>query len=169
MFISVGWNCTPRGYIKNNLSLSKQGGYLSCPFDLCVSPLKSVISAIEDDFASFFELSLLEDQQNADGDRSQAGPGTRNITNAYGFIFNHEGSTHSHLFANGKNDDDFYIRDDFAQFRTRYTARIANFRAAMRLPAVTLVSHGHSESERANLLRCFRHAYPATEFTLLAV
>jgi hypothetical protein len=42
-------------------------------------------------------------------------------------IFNHEGSTHSHLFKEGKNDDEFYIRDDFKKFKERYSVRIKNF------------------------------------------
>jgi hypothetical protein len=168
MYVSIGTNCAPRGYIKHNLNLSKQNGYLSCPFDLCVSPSIGIIKAIDTDFISFFELFVI-DGENADGDRSRAGPGMRNITNSYGIVFNHEGATHSHLFAAGKDDDDFYIRDDFAQFRARYAARIENFRAAMRSPEVTLVSSGHSAAELADLLQCFRRNYPATTFTMLAI
>jgi hypothetical protein len=43
-------------------------------------------------------------------------------------IFNHEGSTHSHLFNIGKNDDSFYIRNDFEKFKERYAIRINNFK-----------------------------------------
>jgi hypothetical protein len=42
-------------------------------------------------------------------------------------IFNHEGSTHSHLFKEGNNDDYFYIKDDFKKFKERYSSRIKNF------------------------------------------
>jgi len=133
-----------------------------------VSPSISIIKAIDTDFTSFFELFVI-DGENADGDCSRAGPGMRNITNTYGIVFNHEGATHSHLFAAGKDDDDFYIRNDFAQFRARYAARIENFRAAMRSPEVTLVSSGHSAAELADLLQCFRRNYPATMFTMLAI
>lgn len=50
------------------------------------------------------------------------------ITNHYNIIFNHEGSGHSHLFNIGKNDDLFYIRNNFEKFKERYTQRINNFR-----------------------------------------
>lgn len=125
--------------MKHHFGLTKQGGQPSCCFDLCVTPFSALISAIEDDFAHFFDL-LIVDGTNAEGDRSKAGEGGRNIANAYGMTFNHEGSTHSHLFAEGKNDDEFYIRDDFAKFRQRYAARVQNFRDAMQCPVVTLVA-----------------------------
>ena len=40
-----------------------------------------------------------------------------NITNFYNIVFNHEGSTHSHLFNIGKNDDLFFIRNNFEEFK----------------------------------------------------
>ena len=118
---------------------------------------------IENNFAPLFEPSLLEDQQNADGDHSRAKPGTRNNTKVYRFIFvarraqfllvgeNDATKGLRTPFANGKNDDDFYIRDDFAQFRMRYAARIG------RRP---------SDAERSDLLQL---SYPATAFTILGV
>jgi hypothetical protein len=41
-------------------------------------------------------------------------------------IFNHEGTTHSHLFKEGKNDDMFYIRNkyDFLNLIFNYIALI---------------------------------------------
>ena len=50
------------------------------------------------------------------------------ITNYYNIICNHEGSSHSHLFNIGKNDDLFYIRNEYEEFKKRYTNRINNFR-----------------------------------------
>ena len=79
-------------------------------------------------FFAFFDLSLIPNQL-IDGDRifcSNPNEGY-NITNSYGMIFNHEGSTHSHLFCEGTNDDDYFIRDDFAKFKKRYQKRINNF------------------------------------------
>ena len=32
------------------------------------------------------------------------------------------------MFREGKNDDEYFTRDDFAKFRERYTERINNFR-----------------------------------------
>ena len=45
-----------------------------------------------------------------------------------GIIFNHEGSGHSHLFKEGKNDDEYYTRNNFKEFRKRYSNRILNFK-----------------------------------------
>ena len=72
------------------------------------------------------------------------------------------------MFAEGKNDDEFYFRDDFLQFRRRYAARIQNFRDAMRHPAVTLVTHGYVVAQQAELLQLAQNKYPATKFAILA-
>ena len=128
IYISIGCQCSPRMYIKENLKLEKSTGYKSCPFDLCITPYKSLYDCLKDDFARFFELELIPGGI-ADGDRSQCANPLEgyNIRNSYGMIFNHEGSTHSHLFCEGTNDDDYFIRDDFAKFKERYQKRIDNF------------------------------------------
>lgn len=127
VFISIGCQCSPRSYIKNKLCLSKSQGYNSCPFDLCITPYQALYDCLSTDFHFFFDDLHLIPGINADGDRSLCGRGLENITNKYGMIFNHESSTHSHLFHNGTNDDMFYIRDNFLEFKKRYIARIANF------------------------------------------
>jgi hypothetical protein len=119
----------------------------------------------KDDFARFFELSIVEGS-NAEGDRSRTGYGRRNIANSYGITFNHEGSTHSHMFVEGKDDDDFYIRDDFAKFRQRYAVRVQNFRDAMNRPVVIM---GTQEAQRTELLQLVQRKYPITHFSILAV
>jgi len=127
IYISIGCQCDSRVYIKNVLNLAKKNGYKSCPFDLCITPFESLYNCIETDFKFFFDNLHTIPGTNADGDRSECGDGLLNITNYYGMIFNHEGSTHSHLFKEGKNDDEFYIRDDFKKFKERYSVRIKNF------------------------------------------
>lgn len=68
--------------------------------------------------------------------------GNKNITNHYKIVFNHEGSTHSHMFKEGTNDDLYYIRNNFEQFRKRYEARINNFKYYMEnSKKVTFVVH----------------------------
>ena len=42
VYISVGWNCFPRFYMKQQLGISKAGGYKSGPFDLAVTPFRCV-------------------------------------------------------------------------------------------------------------------------------
>jgi hypothetical protein len=126
-YISLGINCLPREYIYKKYNLTKKNGYKSCPFDLCQTPITSLINCIETDFNFFFTDLKFIPGINADGDRSKAGPGLLNITNSYGMVFNHEGSTHSHLFLTGKNDDEFYIKNNYSEFKKRYCNRINNF------------------------------------------
>lgn len=78
-------------------------------------------------FSIFFDDLTIIPGSNAEGNRSNCGVGGMNITNKYNMIFNHEGSTHSHLFNVGKNDDNYFIRNNFYEFKERYTQRINNF------------------------------------------
>jgi hypothetical protein len=109
------------------LNLTQKNGYKTCPFDLCITSFEALYNCINTDFKHFFENLHTIAGENATGDRSKCGVGLLNITNSYGMIFNHEGSTHSHLFKEGKNDDFFYIRNDFQKFKERYSLRIKNF------------------------------------------
>ena len=127
IYISLGCTCAPRTHIKNHIGLSSENGYLTCPFDLCITNFEGLYDCIESDFQYFFEGLRLIPGMNADGDRTNCGVGGMNITNHYNMVFNHEGSTHSHLFSEGKNDDFFYIKNDFENFRKRYLKRIENF------------------------------------------
>jgi hypothetical protein len=110
------------------MGYSRASGYKSCPFDLCITPFSALKKCIETDFVHFFEDLRLIPGSNASGNRSLCGYGGFNITNSYGMIFNHEGSTHSHLFVTGCNDDEYYIRNNFKEFRKRYQIRIDNFK-----------------------------------------
>lgn len=127
IFISIGYNCDPRMYLRWEHNLQKSNGYLSCPFDLCVTSYEAFRKCIDTNFEHFFDDLRLIPGPNATGDRSLCGKGEQNITNAYGMVFNHEGSTHSHQFKEGKNDDEFFIRDNFKEFRLRYSMRIQNY------------------------------------------
>jgi hypothetical protein len=52
--ISLGINCAPRIYLKQNFNLSKKNGYNSCPFDLCITPFNALCKTLESDFNNFF-------------------------------------------------------------------------------------------------------------------
>ncbi|NDE17552.1 hypothetical protein EBZ80_21765 [bacterium] len=80
MYISVGYNCFPRLFISKELSHTKGNGYKTCPFDLCITPYDALYRCLETDFSFFFHGLHLVPGQNADGDRSQCGPGGQNIT-----------------------------------------------------------------------------------------
>lgn len=127
IYLSIGVNCGPRIYIKSTLQLTKEKGYKSCPFDLCITSYAALYECLKTDFKYFFDDLHLIPWENAPGDRSLCGKGGYNIMNKYGINFNHEGSTHSHMFNEGKNDDKFYIRNDFQEFRKRYQIRVKNW------------------------------------------
>ena len=126
--ISLGKNCNPRIYLKRYLNLSKKNGYNSCPFDLCITSFDALCKTLESNFNNFFDDLKIIPWNNADGDRRLTGVGLTCITNKSGIIFNHEGSGHSHLFKEGKNDDEYYTRNNFKEFRKRYSNRILNFK-----------------------------------------
>jgi len=59
--ISLGFNCTPAIYgVENNLRKRKADGYLTCPFDKCVSYFPGVVQCIEEDFKDFLNLEYLQ-------------------------------------------------------------------------------------------------------------
>lgn len=131
--ISLGKNCWPRKILKSQFGLMKKNNYKSCPFDLCITPFKSLCLILENNFNNFFDgLHVTDTDYNAEGDRTHAGPGFKIIKNKAGMILNHESPSHSHLFNNGKNDDDFYIRNNFKELKIRYMKRIHNFKNILR-------------------------------------
>jgi hypothetical protein len=168
-YVSVGWNCSPRIYIKNTLHLAKNSGYKTGPFDLCITLYPALFKCISTNFSNFFDDLHLIPGGNAEGDRSGCGPGGMNITNDYGIIFNHEGSTHSHLFVEGKNDDEFYIRNNFQKFRERYITRINNFRNYINSSnEIVLIFSRHPNDTYSDqeLLDLFNSVYPGKTFIL---
>lgn len=170
MYISLGYNCAPRIYMKNSLELTKGIGYQSCPFDLCITPFNGLYDCLESNFAFFFNELKLVDGCNAEGDRSLCGSGNKNIVNLYSIIFNHEGSTHSHLFKTGRNDDEFYIRNDFEEFKKRYSKRIKNFYSNINSSnCITFICHGYTEEQVDKLLILLRHKFPNKEINILYI
>jgi hypothetical protein len=157
-------------FIKYSLQLSKNQGYKSCPFDLCITPYQALYECLNTDFKYFFDELHLIPGENGDGDRSQCGKGLQNITNKYGIIFNHESSTHSHLFRDGTNDDDFYIRDDFIEFKKRYKQRISNFYNHIEKNDKIVLVHTYGICEITDLdpiCHILSDRYPAKQFIYL--
>jgi hypothetical protein len=127
IYISLGYNCEPRIYIKKKLKLTKNNGYKSCPFDLCITNFDALCKCIETNFEKFFDELKLIPGSNTEGNMEKTDLCGLNIINYYNIIFNHESPTHSHLFFEGKNDDEYYTRNNFLKFRERYENRITNF------------------------------------------
>ena len=129
IFCSIGKNCDSRIYMKNVLNISKKGGYKTCPFDLCMTSLESLLKTISDNFKTFYtDLHLIQGKNAEVGIRPKtASEGNKLITNIHNLVFNHESPTNSHLFRDGTNDDFYFIRNNFLHLRELYNARIFNF------------------------------------------
>lgn len=126
---------------------------------------------VQNDFEGFFDGLKLVGGENAVGDRRSAGPGNLNISNSLGMIFNHESSTHSHMFRDGKNDDQYYTSDNFKRFRQRYDRRIQNWRKQFQLHSkITRVYEPEPDSDikdqTESILRVFNRTYPDHTFSL---
>ena len=170
IYISIGSNCNPRIFIKNKLNLSKYNGYLSCPFDLCQTPYVALCNCIKDDFAMFFVNLRLIEGVNAGGNRMKSGKGKLNITNYYNIVFNHESSTHSHLFSKGTNDDEYYTRNNFKLFKERYETRISNFRNYINNNnIINLVFFNESKVDLNIILLILKNKYINKNFNIIYV
>jgi hypothetical protein len=128
IYISLGCNCDPRIILKKKFGLSKLEGYKSCPFDLCITSFQALCLTLDNDFDNFFDGLQIIKWSNYKGDRTLAGPGFTAIKNKNGIIFNHEGGGHSHIFKEGTNDDTYFTKNDFKEFKVRYSKRIKNFK-----------------------------------------
>jgi hypothetical protein len=128
IYISLGYNCYPRECIKYSFALNKENGYLTCPFDLCITPFDSLYDCIETDFKYFFDNLRLTPDLVEGQDITNCNIHSKFIINYYNIIFNHESAIHSNLFKISRDDDLFYIRNNFEEFKKRYSQRIENFR-----------------------------------------
>lgn len=52
----MGMNCLPRYILTvGGIKPRKADGELTCPFDVCIHPLKTIVSALENDFADYYD------------------------------------------------------------------------------------------------------------------
>ena len=59
--ISLGWRCEAAQVgVKYNIRSTRNNGYLTCPFDLCVTNYIGICKCIDDDFKYFCDLKYLE-------------------------------------------------------------------------------------------------------------
>ena len=63
-FISLGNNCLPRRKLTEyGIKPLKKQGELSCPFDLCVTPIESVKQILENDFSDYFDNLQFDEEK----------------------------------------------------------------------------------------------------------
>ncbi|CCY25347.1 putative uncharacterized protein [Brachyspira sp. CAG:484] len=97
-YISLGTNCFVRmAFTKFYLKPARLRGELTCPFDLCVTPVKSLAEILENEFSDYFNDVEFDEETNY------------YINRKYLIHFIHDG----HL-----------TRDEFL---TRYKKRVENF------------------------------------------
>lgn len=169
--ISLGWNC--ESAIKSvNIGIRKRkiDGYLTCPFDECITNYDGIILCIKEDFKYLCDISYL---QVIPAKFSTGGviKGEKLLYNTrYNFIFNHESPDHANLYisqkwAGGKNH---YIANNFALFIERYTRRISNFRSYIRNEknAITFVI-GMFSQDTSKLSEVIKDMWPNLVFSIL--
>jgi hypothetical protein len=144
--ISLGWNCYPAMYgVEKGIRKKKTDGYLTCPFDECITNYKGVCLCIDEDFKHFFDpeyLQLIKPSFNigikggpdkkwveCDIDKSITTDHLYIHNTRYNFIFNHESPcTELYKHQSWSGGINHFVDNDFKLFKDRYTARINNFR-----------------------------------------
>jgi hypothetical protein len=122
--ISLGFLSDSRIHITSKYNLSKEQGYLTCPFDLMMTNYKGVIDCINDDFKDFCNLNYIEIKRM---------PGIEEdwiYHRKYNFLFNHESPGHANLYIhqNWSSGINHFINNSYENFITIYQNKIKNFR-----------------------------------------
>ncbi len=129
--ISLGWNCQSAVFgVTNNIRKRKCDGYLTCPFDECLTNYIGIIECLKDDFKYFTDPRYLEIiEVNIPIEGLKIGEKLL-YNNKYKFIFNHESPGHGNLYIteNWEYGINHYIINNYKNFIDRYTRRINNFR-----------------------------------------
>lgn len=141
IYISLGWNCGPAILRKNIFKYSKNNGYKTCPFDLCVTPYKSLLECLTTKFTKFFNLRI----ENGI------------IMNEYDMWFNHE------------SPSDLYINNNFEKFIDRYTNRINNFKKYLNGNDFVYFIHSDPFHSSDEVYLVIKNIYPNLNFKILSL
>jgi FkbM family methyltransferase len=141
IFISLGWNCSPAIMRKNVFKYSKENGYKTCPFDLCVTPYQSLIDCLQDDFKKFFNLRI----ENGI------------IMNEYNIWFNHEAP------------GELYSNNNFEKFKERYTNRINSFREYLSGNFKVCFIHSDPFHSSEEIDKIINEKYPNLVYKILSI
>lgn len=165
--ISLGWNCGAAGQgVTLGIRKKKEDGYKTCPFDLMNSNLPGIIKCLEEDFAHFVDSNYLELVDIPITEKYHSGD-TLIMNTRYGFIFNHESPGHANLFLTEQwlGGKDHFVKNDFLEFKKRYSLRIGNFREYMNSgnPIMFLMNYPHTEY--SNIEMCIKKVYPTVSFS----
>jgi hypothetical protein len=129
--ISLGYNCQPaiKG-VQLGLRNIKQNGYMTCPFDECVTTYHGIIMCLQEDFKYLVDSTYLKIYESSDNIGGIL-KGEKVICNTrYNFIFNHESPGHANLYIdqNWGGGINHFVDNDFKLLKERYNNRINNFK-----------------------------------------
>jgi hypothetical protein len=156
--ISLGWNCSPASFRAHNMNYKKENGYLTCPFDLCVTPYLALCQCILEDFDrnKFFNLRVEYDPINKQDC----------ILNEYNMWFNHESEKQNNNvmveWYPGK-----YADNNYNLFKERYEKRITNFLNYIKNSKNILFIIKNTYYDIKYLIQIIKYKYPILNFKIL--
>jgi hypothetical protein len=157
--ISLGWNCSPAIFRAKTLNFTKNNNYLTCPFDLCVTPFLGLCECLLDNFDrnKFFNLRVEYDQINKQNC----------ILNEYNMWFNHESeekqNDESVLWHPGK-----YSENNYELFKKRYEMRIQNFLNYIQNYSILFLIKT-PYYDLSYLTKIIKHKYPFLNFKIVVL
>ena len=156
--ISLGWNCDPAIMCTQmKLKLTKEKGYLTCPFDLMVTNYKGICECIRDKFKYLTDINYLVIDNNAI------------YHTKYKFIFNHESPNHFDILKHENwSSPNHFVDNNFEKFIDRYNKRIANFNKYISENYVIFV-HQRYNSISPELDNAIHETYPQLKYRILCV
>lgn len=173
--ISLGFNCEAAATaIDRGIRNRKEEGYLTCPFDTCLTNYNGIVECIKDNFKYFCDSNFLtlvspyKDCINNNGTGIYT-KDTLVYNTKYKFIFNHESPEHEDLYLKqgwlgGKMH---FIDNNFQAFRERYTRRINNFRKYIETSTKITFILGNFNTDIHELNKELTYAYPKLNYTIL--
>jgi hypothetical protein len=158
--ISLGWNCTPACHRANYMNCKKINGYLTCPFDLGVTPYLGLCQCLLENFdrKKFFNLRIEYNPINKQ----------ECILNEYNMWFNHESepklNDETVSWHPGK-----YAEDDYKLFKQRYENRIQNFLNYINNAPNILFIIRNPHNNLRQLVKIIKHVHPTLNFKILVL
>jgi hypothetical protein len=155
--ISLGWNCGPAVIRAKTYGFSKTKGYLTCPFDLGVTPYNGLCDCILDGFdrSKFFNLRIEYDslcKKNC-------------ILNEYDMWFNHE-SEKSNMDELVEWIPGKWEENNFQLFKERYNRRIQNFEEYINNNNVIfIIENTHNDINK--IINIIKYKYPSLNFKIM--
>jgi hypothetical protein len=85
----------------------------------------------------------------------------------YGFIFNHESPGHANLYITEKweGGKEHFVKNDFLEFKKRYSSRIQNFRGYMNSGKTIRFLMNYPHTEYGGIADCIKKVYPTVSFS----